>query len=562
MVEMKKVLFLEINSSYSHSMLSYCLIRAFCEQQATDWQWHHIDGTLKNSIYELLDAAVELEPDLILGTAYIFNIDFLCQLVAKIKQKLPDSRIVLGGPSFLGNNESFLRNNSAVDAVIRGDESTVPLLLNDDWMASEGLCYITQTGDYKDNGIADFDDELDSLPSPYQAGLIHTGKPFFQLETSRGCRGRCVFCTSSLSHKVKFFSLDRVRMDLQALHHAGYREIRLIDRTFNEQPQRAVDMLNMFYTEFYDMRFHLEIEPGKLCEPVTEALKKAPEGMLHLEAGVQTFDTEVLKKIRRPASAAATREGLKKLVDNPSFEVHADLIAGLPGQTLESVMQDVDTMVSIGPEEIQLEVLKLLPGTELAAKPPKGMEYNSLPPWDITATKDMAADQIRYAAFVSHVLDSWYNTPGLQNVFRFAHQRIDNFLKKFCEFTEAYCHPSKGKLPLEKRYKICNEFLKSHDKLCYELSIFSTVAAGFVVPDLELRKYPLNEAEDEQDIWQRPDIPANIKIKRCITLECSFDAADIWSGFSTGIVEGRHLYMFKLHYGRNVAQIVKVRYLP
>jgi radical SAM superfamily enzyme YgiQ (UPF0313 family) len=562
MAEIKKVLFLEINSSYSHSMLSYCLIRAFCEQQAPNWQWHHIDGTLKNSIYELLDATVELEPDLILGTAYIFNIDFLCQLVAKLKLKLPGSRIVLGGPSFLGNNESFLRNNSAVDAVIRGDESTVPLLLNDNWMMTEGLCCISQDGGYQDNGIADFDGELDSLPSPYQAGLIHTGKPFFQLETSRGCRGRCVFCTSSLSHKVKFFSLDRVRMDLQALHLAGYKEIRLIDRTFNEQPQRAVDMLNMFYSEFYDMRFHLEIEPGKLCEPVTETLKNAPEGMLHIEAGVQTFDTEVLKQIRRPASAAATRKGLKKLVNNSKFEVHADLIAGLPGQTLESVMQDVSTMVSIGPEEIQLEILKLLPGTELAAKPPKGMKYNSLPPWDIIATKDMDADQISYAAFASHVLDSWYNTPGLQNVFRFAHQRIDDFLKEFCEFVKAYCHPQQGKLTLEKRYKICNEFLKSRDKLCYELSVFSTVAAGFVVPDLELRKYPLDEAEEEQMIWQRPDVSANIKIKRCIKLECSFNTADVWSNFSNETIERKCSYMFKLHYGRNVAQIVKARYLP
>ncbi|MDD5729381.1 MAG: hypothetical protein PHV59_12535, partial [Victivallales bacterium] len=265
MADSNIIAFLELNSSYSHSLLSYCLIRALAEREAPEWRWVHTAATIKTPPETVVAELESLRPDMLLATAYIFNLTLLCEICSCLKSRHKTLRIYLGGPCFLGNNENFLRENPAVDGVIRGDESSIPDLLKGrgtDELA--GLCRIDAAGIYRDNAAAEYPEELDTLPSPYQQGIIHQGKAFYQLEASRGCGGACSFCTSAKSKGVKYHSLRRVKADLQALRQAGYREIRLIDRTFNEDGDRAVTLLKMFAEDFSDLRFHLEVHPGRL----------------------------------------------------------------------------------------------------------------------------------------------------------------------------------------------------------------------------------------------------------------------------------------------------------
>ncbi len=197
----RKVIFLELNSSYSHSMPGYCLIRALAEREAPEWSWSHSEATIKTPIDEIICDVEKNNPDILLATAYIFNLDLLLKICAELKKRNNELKIFLGGPSFLGDNEKLLRENLFITGVIRGDESSIPDLLNGNNAA--GLCHLDEENSYQDNGLADYKYELDTLPSPYQQGLIHRGKAFYQLETSRGCGGACSFCTSSKCKGVK-----------------------------------------------------------------------------------------------------------------------------------------------------------------------------------------------------------------------------------------------------------------------------------------------------------------------------------------------------------------------
>lgn len=548
----KKVIFLELNSSYSHSMPGYCHIRALAEQDAPEWHWGHTEATVKTPFNEILHDIESETPNILLATGYIFNLDLLLKVCAELKKHNKKLRIFLGGPSFLGNNECFLRANPYISGVIRGDESSIPDLLKGNKVA--GLCYIDEKNSYQDNKLADYKDELDTLPSPYQQGLIHNGKAFYQLETSRGCGGACSFCTSSKSKGVKYHSLLRVKKDLQALHDLGYRDIRLIDRTFNEDSERAVSMLKYFAEDFPDMRFHLEIHPGKLKSEVLKQLAKAKKGSLHLEAGIQSFDPIVLKAIRRPASGYKTEKGFKALLALDNLEVHADLIAGLPEQTLASLLSDIDKMLDLAPDEIQLENLKLLPGTELRENPPAGLEYNSNTPWQVIQTKDMNSKALATAALYSYILDSWYNPPALINVFRFCNHEIKDFFIKFCDFIKPHCDLNKGKMPLEKRFDLLEEFLQKHDKKSLELCRFAKTASGFRCKDMH--KY--SKSNNETTVWQRTNLSTKATIKRCIILDCSFNAVDLWLNSKAKLYPEKTTYIFKLHYGRNVASIAKI----
>ena len=102
-----------------------------------------------------------------------------------------------------------------------------------------------------------------------------------------------------------------------------------LDRTFNYNTHRAKELLQLFL-EYPDIHFHLEIHPALLSEELKEELKQLPQGLLHLEAGIQSLREPVLEQSHRMGKLSDALKGLKFLCSLPNMETHADLIAGLP----------------------------------------------------------------------------------------------------------------------------------------------------------------------------------------------------------------------------------------
>lgn len=533
---MPDLLFLEVNSSYSHSMLSYGVLRAFTERHAPEWKWHKLEQTVRNPDEAALIALLrELQPEVVCGTAYLFNIDALIHLVRIVRRELPKARIVLGGPEFLGDNREFLRRNPEVTAVLRGDESNFHHYL-------------------RHNEILDgcYDGELDDLPSPHQLGYVAHGKPFWQIETSRGCGGRCVFCTSAISSTVKYHSLERVRADLAALREAGFKDIRVLDRTFNRNQRRAAALLRMFREEFPEIRFHLEIEPCGLSAEFLHELSLAPHGMLHVEAGVQSLDPTVLTACRRRGEVVEVLRCLHGLLECGNFELHTDLISGLPGQTLAGVLRDAETLIRIGADEVQLETLKVLPGTALREAAP---EFNPDPPYQVLSTSGMNGGEIRAAVRLSQILDGWYNAKQLQPVFLRAVREDANFLSHFLEHLrdrdDLFEH---GKPALEIRYRILQEFpglsLAVRDVLRFGSLFYGT--------DHTPRREKISalSLDPVRVIWHKE---VGQPPERCILADFAGNAGECFLNPSVAWQATPTRYCFKLHYGRFPSEIIVMR---
>ena len=182
----KTITFIEVNSSYSHTMLSYGYLRAYTEKMLSRWKWNHFETTINEDGDAILIKVLSSNPTVICATLYLFNHEYTVKLLKKLKRLLPECKIFLGGPEFLGDNEDFLRNAPEVSAAIRGDESTFHLLLanlnqTDKWKKIPGLCFI-HNNKYFDVGFAKFADELDDTPSPYERGYYTSGRPFYQIE--------------------------------------------------------------------------------------------------------------------------------------------------------------------------------------------------------------------------------------------------------------------------------------------------------------------------------------------------------------------------------------------
>ena len=364
-----KILWIDLNSSYAHSSLALPALHAQTKDD-TDYEWSIVSATISENVGMVVDEICRQKPDVLAATCWLFNHEALMHITSRVKALLPEAVLIMGGPEFLGNNEAFLRRNTWVDGVFRGEgeEEFSRWLrcwnLPEAWKNINGLCWLDADGQYQDNGLARVL-AFDSLTPPEESDFFPWGKPFVQLETTRGCFNTCAFCVSGGEKPVRTLSIEAIRKRLQTIHQHGIRNVRVLDRTFNFHPRRAKELLNLFLEFHPHIRFHLEIHPALLSEELKAELQRLPEGLLHLEAGIQSLREPVLEQCRRMGKLPDALEGLQFLCSLDNMETHADLIAGLPLYRLEEIFEDVRTLASYEAGEIQLESLKLLPGTEM-----------------------------------------------------------------------------------------------------------------------------------------------------------------------------------------------------
>lgn len=116
----------------------------------------------------------------------------------------------------------------------------------------------------------------------------------------------------------------------------------------------------------------LEINPGSITETTLREFRQL--GINRASFGAQTFDDRELAKLGRSHTAADARRTFHDLraagFDNVSF----DLIAGLPGQTLEGWQRNVDEALALAPAHLSFYLLEVHSGTPLAQHIQRGLQ--------------------------------------------------------------------------------------------------------------------------------------------------------------------------------------------
>ena len=495
-----KILWIDLNSSYAHSSLALPALHA---QIMTDpsIEWEIVSATINENTGMIVDEIYRPRPDILAATTWLFNHEQLMHVASRVKALLPEACLVLGGPEFLGDNEEFLRKNPFVDCVFRGEgEEVFPQWLTcwthpEQWHTVPGLCYLTPNKEYKDNGIARVLNFAGLVP-PEQSRFFNWSKPFVQLETTRGCFNTCAFCVSGGEKPVRTLSIESIRERLQLIHAHGIKNVRVLDRTFNYNPRRAKELLRLFLEFHPDIRFHLEIHPALLSEELKEELSLLPKGLLHLEARIQSLREPVLEKSRRMGKLSDALDGLRFLCALPNMETHADLIAGLPLYHLHEIFEDVRTLAGYAAGEIQLESLKLLPGTEMRRRAEElGIKYSPLPPYEVLQTHEISVSDLQTARQLSRLLDGFYNTPAWQALTRELILNDEQFLHRFLAYlTKANLIDQP--MSLEKRGLILYEFCKQNYP---EYQIQAAIA--WIEAGMSLKKLPAEK------VWTKRQIP-------------------------------------------------------
>ncbi|MDO9680797.1 MAG: DUF4080 domain-containing protein [Bacteroidales bacterium] len=345
------------------------------------------------------------------------------------------------------------------------------------WFSLPGFCHIDQNGGYIDNGVAEVQN-FSALEVPESSSFFEWDRPFVQIETSRGCFNRCSFCISGNGRKIDNIPVSSLRERLNKVKERGIKEVRVLDRTFNANPKRAISLLNMFAGYSPYIKFHLEIHPSLLNEEIKESLVKLPPDLLHIEAGMQSLDNKVISECNRFGDVDTSFEGLKFLVQNTPFEIHTDLISGLPFYTFDRLKTDVRELVLLNPEEIQLESLKLLPGTKLRDGASEyGICFSPLPPYEVLQTSHISFDELIKADTLSKILEIFFNGKILKESFVKLCNENKNFLELIIEYYDNTIFDYNS--GAEKKALLLWNFCQSHFKSSQEYIVKEWVCSGY-----------------------------------------------------------------------------------
>lgn len=456
-VPRRRLVFLTVNSSYSHSSLALPLLHQAC-RDLENWEFLRYDMTIKEDVLTAVQAIDSLRCDLLAADLYLFNSSVALEVLQRCHALAPQCRIAVGGPECLGDGaEELLKRYPFLDCVFRGEGEEIfrdYLEHFDD--ENPPLQHIVPA---EGNGIFE---AWSNSGFPVDDPFFVTDKPFVQMETSRGCPMKCFYCTSG-GTLPRYRSLEQVRAELTALEKRGVRELRLLDRTFNLPQERGTALLKMFREEFPGMKFHLELHPQFLNDDLRHELGQALPGQLHIEVGIQCLDQKVQDLSGRRSNVKAALEGLTFLCSLSAFETHADLLAGLPGQTLAHIFADTDTLMNASVKEIQLEVLKVLPGTPLRQMASEyGLCYSETAPYDVMKTHTMSLEEIQTARDLSHLLDMTWNHRALHASLRVMHREQPGIVLLLLEFFRTSGGSRNVLWDLKKRFLFLSEYCSLH----------------------------------------------------------------------------------------------------
>ena len=339
---------------------------------------------------QVVEDLLALDPKVIGLGVYIWNVAETTQVVRLLKALRPDIKIVLGGPevSFEVEQQEICR---LADHVITGwGDVSFPKLCRALLDGPKPLMKV----------IAGEQPPLAELAMPYREYTAQDlAKRLLYVEASRGCPFKCEFCLSSLDKTAWAFDLDRFMAEVEALYQRGARNFKFVDRTFNLKIDNSVRILQFFLDcmgRSPDLFVHFEVVPDSLPDRLKALIAQFPAGALQFEVGIQSFNPEVQQRVSRKQDNLKTADNLRWLVNESRAHVHADLIFGLPGESLASFAEGFDKLYELAPHEIQFGVLKRLRGTPITRHSAAfGMVYDPQTPYTIlqNTTVDFAAMQ-------------------------------------------------------------------------------------------------------------------------------------------------------------------------
>lgn len=432
------VLICAINSKYIHSSLAPWYLKAAVNSTSKAC-CEILECTINEREEEIFQKLCQKQYELICFSTYIWNVKMVIRLSKRLKEK-ENTKILLGGPEVSYNAKEILAEYDFIDYVIsgEGEEPLAALIAGKKPKEISGLLY--RNGEeivIKSPHVSKKDP-----PFPYSDEYLESlnGRITY-LETSRGCPFNCAFCLSGRCGGVRFFDLEESKRKILLLANSGTQTVKFIDRTFNANKKRAIEIFQFIIDAYNDKKippsvcFHFEIEGELVDEKTFETLKKAPNGLFQFEIGLQSFNEETLNHINRKTDLNKLSKVIEKIIALENIHVHIDLIAGMTYETMSSFANGFNKAIKLRPHMLQLGFLKLLHGADMREDSDKYYcEYSNEPPYEIISTEWMSNAELKSIHIFEDVFEKLYNSARFPSTCEYIFSKVENVFEALMDF--------------------------------------------------------------------------------------------------------------------------------
>ncbi|MCI9283942.1 MAG: B12-binding domain-containing radical SAM protein [Lachnospiraceae bacterium] len=442
-----KFLLTAINAKYIHSNLGVYSLKKYAESASSGEYGITIEiaeYTINHPVSQILQDIYRRRPDIIGFSCYIWNLDYVWELVHDLHKILPGTDIWLGGPEVSFDARQILEREPEVLGVMKGEGETVFVELltgyrllgssvqqwqqrrlekkqeefrTAEWRAFwkklhqlSGVAFRGEDEGIQDNAIRAAE-TLSQIPFPY-TDLSEMEHRIIYYESSRGCPFSCSYCLSSIDKSVRFRDLKLVKQELDFFLDRRVPQVKFVDRTFNCKKEHAMIIWQHILDHDNGVtNFHFEVAADQMEEEELKLLEKMRPGLIQLEIGVQSTNPDTIREIHRQMDLNQLRRAVKRINQGHNIHQHLDLIAGLPFEGYESFHRSFNEVYEMEPEQLQLGFLKVLKGSYMYDMAEKyELVYQEKPPYEVLSTRWISYEELCRLKGIEAMVEVYYNS--------------------------------------------------------------------------------------------------------------------------------------------------------
>lgn len=502
------ILLTAINAKYIHSNLAVYSLRAYAAGKCERYKEEIgiAEYTINQPLDQILMDLYKRKPEVLCFSCYLWNIEYVEQLITELGKIMPQTDIWLGGPEVSYHASHMLEQFPQVYGIMRGEGEETFLELTEFYHNNSGksleqcekvqrlkeIVGITfrdgeEIIETADRSVMD----LSKVPFVYEDLDVFKNKIIYY-ESSRGCPFSCSYCLSSIDKCLRFRDLELVKKELQFFIAHEIPQVKFVDRTFNCKHSHSMEIWS--YIKEHDKgktNFHFEVAADLLNEEELNLISTMRPGLIQLEIGVQSTNEQTIKEIHRTMKFSQVTEVVNRVHAAKNIHQHLDLIAGLPFEDYNSFHKSFCDVYALKPEQLQLGFLKVLKGSYMEEKT-KDYEllYQNRPPYEVLSTKWLPYSDVIRLKGLEEMVEVYYNSRQFEHTMELLEQVFGDAFVMFEEMSNYYEEHGYYGVNHNRvaRYEILYAFIKEVALVQYETLLTEEQFRQTLVMDLYLRE--------------------------------------------------------------------------
>jgi len=326
---------------------------------------------------QIAEKAAAFKPDLIGMTVYTPTLFDAVLVSKKLRQTLPEAKIVWGGPHTMLFPDESMTLDMADYLVLGEAEETFPAFCDalEDGASLDGIpgLIYRKDGEIVRTGEPGYVEDIDAIPFPafelldYKRyfSAIGTGQPVGSICSSRGCPFHCTFCCKPYS-TYRSRSVENILAEMQVYYDRGVREFFFFDDLFNASAKRVMRIAQGILDKGWKIDWAFRGRVDAVTEEMLRLAKKS--GCRQALYGVEDATDEGLRAVNKKITVEQVRQAIR-LSRKAGLLTSTNWIIGFPHhKTREDVLNLIETACSIDSDFAQFNICIAYHGTAIFAE--------------------------------------------------------------------------------------------------------------------------------------------------------------------------------------------------